>query len=61
MNDTVELASRMLTYNTSFYGWEFTAEQFMAGRAALGRAVGVKYAERFTVRRAYHPALEYLV
>jgi LmbE family N-acetylglucosaminyl deacetylase len=61
VNDTAELGARVLEYYGKFYGWEFTPEQFLGGRAALGRAVGVKYAEKFTLRRAHHPALEYLV
>lgn len=61
VDDTVEIGARALDYYGGFYGWEYSREQFLAGRAQLGRAVGVRYAERFTVRRAHHPALEHLV
>ena len=48
-------------YYSAFYKWEFGSSGFLAARTQAGRAVGVKFAERFTLRRSAHPPLDYLV
>lgn len=61
VSETFETAQAVREFYADFYKWEWTADDFRATRLALGRAVGVKYAERFTVQRSSHPPLEYLV
>jgi N-acetylglucosamine malate deacetylase 1 len=61
VTETVEIAADALEFYAKFYGWEFGREQFLAGRAATGRSVGLKYAERFNIKRGFHPPMDYLV
>ncbi len=56
----IEAVTEMFCFYQDFYKWQFTSEQFQQGRAQNGREVGVKYAEKFQFRGAFHPALEYL-
>jgi N-acetylglucosamine malate deacetylase 1 len=61
VSDTFEVAQQVRQFYADFYKWEWSSEEFRSSRATWGRAVGVKYAERFSVQRAYHPPLEYLI
>ncbi|HEX2864640.1 MAG TPA: PIG-L deacetylase family protein [Deinococcales bacterium] len=56
-----EQAAWAAQYYSDFYKWEFGRDGFLNARGQAGRAVGVKFAERFTLRRAHHPPLEHLV
>jgi len=56
----VELVREVFVFYQEFYGWRFTAEQFIASRAGNGREAGVSYAEKLQRRRSFAPALEYL-
>jgi N-acetylglucosamine malate deacetylase 1 len=61
VSDSFEVAEQVRQFYADFYKWEWTSDEFRSSRATWGRGVGKKYAERFTVQRAYHPPLEYLV
>ena len=61
VSDTLETAVKIRDFYADFYRWEWSTEQFRASRATLGQALGVKYAERFTIQRSQHPAVPYLV
>jgi N-acetylglucosamine malate deacetylase 1 len=61
ISSTFELALHLRDYYAEFYKWAWSSHDFTATRAAWGQASGVKYAERFTIQRSAHPALEYLM
>jgi N-acetylglucosamine malate deacetylase 1 len=61
VSDTVDIAADALEFYSKFYGWQYDRDVYLATRAAVGRSIGTKYAERFTLRRAFHPPLDYLV
>lgn len=56
-----DTALRIRDYYAEFYKWAWSSDDFRSSRATWGQAVGVKYAERFTIQRSVHPPLEYLV
>jgi N-acetylglucosamine malate deacetylase 1 len=60
ITDQIELATELFGFYQTFYKWTYTPEQFKEGRANGGREVGFKYAEKFQLRAAFHPGLEYL-
>jgi N-acetylglucosamine malate deacetylase 1 len=61
ISTTFDLALHLRDYYAEFYKWAWSSHDFTATRAAWGQASGVKYAERFTIQRSVHPALEFLV
>ena len=61
VTETFEVAERVRQFYADFYKWDWSADDFRSSRATWGRALGVKYAERFTIQRSVHPPLEYLV
>ena len=61
VSETFEVAEAVRQFYADFYKWEWSADDFRSSRAAWGQAVGVKYAERFTIQRTNHPPIDYLV
>ena len=60
ITDTIDVAGRVMEYYHDFYRWQWTKEQFLEGRAGVGRLAGVRYAERFNLRVSQLPARAYL-
>ncbi|MBZ9752432.1 PIG-L family deacetylase [Deinococcus sp. HMF7604] len=60
VTDTLDVAVEVMAYYQTFYQWPWTAEQYRAGRAEVGRLAGVGAAERFTLRAAHLRARDYL-
>ena len=61
ISDHAEVGANALEYFAKFYDWKITREQWLETRALAGRQVGVKYAEKFTVQKTFHPPLAHLV
>ncbi|MFN3266174.1 MAG: PIG-L deacetylase family protein [Deinococcales bacterium] len=61
ISSTYDLALHLRDFYAKFYKWSWSSEDFRSSRALWGQQVGVTYAERFTIQRSTHPALEYLV
>ena len=61
ISDHAHVGADALEFFATFYGWKFTREEWLETRAQAGRALGVKYAEKFTVQKRFHPPLAYLV
>lgn len=61
ITEQIDLVTEAFAFYRDFYGWEWTEEQFRAGRATNGREVGVKFAEKFQLRQAFGPATDYLL
>ncbi len=61
ITNTFEVALKIRDYYADFYKWTWSSDDFRSSRATWGQAVGVKYAERFSIQRSVHPPLEYLV
>jgi N-acetylglucosamine malate deacetylase 1 len=61
ISSTFDVALHLRDYYAEFYKWEWSSHDFTAIRAAWGQASGVKYAERFTIQRSAHPALDHLL
>lgn len=60
ISDQIDLATELFTFYQEFYKWSYTPEQFRAGRAKGGQEVGFKFAEKFQLRAAFHPGVEFL-
>jgi N-acetylglucosamine malate deacetylase 1 len=61
ISDHAHVGAESLEFFAQFYGWKTNREDWLQGRANAGRLVGVKYAEKFTVEKRFHPPLEFLV
>lgn len=59
IGEQLEVAKELFSFYRDFYGWEWSAEQYAASRAAAGREAGVDYAETFQLR-GFVPAWAYL-
>ena len=61
ITDHAHVGAESLEFFANFYGWKTNRDEWLQTRAHAGRLVGVKYAEKFTVEKRFHPALEFLV
>jgi N-acetylglucosamine malate deacetylase 1 len=60
ISEQIDMATELFKFYQEFYKWTYTPEQFRQGRASGGREVGFKFAEKFQLKAAFHPGLEYL-
>lgn len=60
ISEQIEQVKEIFCFYQKFYGWNYTPEQFVEGRALAGRESGVSYAEKFQRRTTYAPAVDYL-
>jgi N-acetylglucosamine malate deacetylase 1 len=60
VSDQIDLATDLFKFYQEFYKWTYTPEQFRQGRARGGGEVGFKFAEKFQLRAAFHPGVDYL-
>ncbi len=60
ISEQIDTATELFAFYQSFYGWQYSPEQFRASRELTGREAGVKYAEKFQLKQTYLPAAAYL-
>ena len=60
ISEHIDTVVKLFKYYADFYKWKHTPEKFKQIRAIRGHEVGVAYAEKFELRTAFNPVLEYL-
>ncbi len=60
ISEQIETCVQLYTYYADFYKWKNTPEKHRQIKAIRGHEVGVGFAERFELRTAFNPVLEYL-
>ena len=61
ISEQIDTAVQLFEFYRDFYGWQHSADTYRQSRAALGREVGVAYAEKLQLRKRFAPVLDYLV
>ena len=61
ISEQIDTAVQLFEFYRDFYGWQHSADAYRQSRAALGREVGVDYAEKLQLRKRFAPVLDYLV
>lgn len=61
ISEQIDTATELFEHYQSFYGWEYSPEQFQQAKALYGRESGVKFAEKLQRRQTHTPAVDYLV
>jgi len=57
----VNIGAEILEFYAQFYGWKTDRENYIRDRKESGTRAGVEYADKYFLRRGYHPALERLI
>jgi len=56
----IDTTVKLFEFYADFYKWKYTPDKFKQIRAIRGHEVSIDYAEKFELRTAFNPVLDYL-